>query len=243
MADADFLAKDAFLESIHKAQFKPLPGDFTSQYSTRQEPGTRPSCALPYCMTADGRLSADRSHFEIVFSNDNRPFGDRTAGAPFNVYASNHSRAYGVKPGDSVNDGWPLAEFDGGRYHLRVYGPNGFYREFRGDAGDPAVGISFGYEPSEGALPFTGNATIRLKNNGDACTVTFVDNSYKGVYPDKQLAAGEQATVTFPAENQGWYDLSVRVKGHDDWEARYAGRIETGRDSISDPYMGNRSQA
>jgi phospholipase C len=239
MADADFLAKDAFLESIHKAQFKPLPNDFTSQYSTRQEPGTRPSCALPYCMTADGRLSADKGSFEIQFANNSKPFGDKTAGAPFNVYATDHSRAYGVKAGDSITDGWPLAEFDGGRYHLRVYGPNGFYREFRGDAGDPAVGISFGYEPAEGAHPFTGNAMIRLKNNGDTCTVTFVDNSYKGVYHDKRLAAGEEATLTFPAENQGWYDLSVRIKGHAGWEARYAGRIETGMDSISDPYMGN----
>ena len=239
MADTDFLPKDVFLESIHKAQFKPLPNDFTAEFSARQEQGTKPSCALPYCMNADGRLGADRNHFEIVFSNDGRPFGGKTAGAPFNVYASNRSRAYGVKPGDSVTDVWPLADFDAGRYHIRVYGPNGFYREFRGDAGDPAVGISFGYEPSEDAYPFTGNAMIRLKNNGDACTVTFVDNSYKGVYHDRQLAAGEQGKVTFAAENQGWYDLSVRVKGHDGWEARYAGRIETGRDSISDPNMGN----
>ncbi len=103
IADADFLAKDAFLESIHKAQFKPLPNDFKplasadiiafnkaqndSSYSTLQEPGSRPSCALPYSMTVDGRVSADKSRFEIVFSNDSKPFGDRTAGTPFNVYA------------------------------------------------------------------------------------------------------------------------------------------------------------
>jgi hypothetical protein len=28
------------------------------------------------------------------------------------------------------------------------------------------------------------------------------------------------------------------VKGHQHFEKRYAGRIETGRDSISDPHMG-----
>jgi phospholipase C len=258
MADADFLAKDAFLESIHKAKFKPLPDDFKAFYAVRQEAGTRPSCALPYCMTADGRLSADKSRLEIVFSNDDKPFGDRTAGAPFNVYAPGRyavadqpgkmeplrTWAYGVKPGDSLTDAWPLAAFEDSRYHLRVYGPNGFFREFRGDAGDPMVGISFGYEPSSGgAHPLSGNGVVQLKNNGDACTVMIVDHAYKGEYPARQLAAGEQTALTIPlAKNQGWYDLSVRIGGHDGFEARYAGRIETGRDSISDPYMGNIGQ-
>jgi phospholipase C len=254
MADADFLAKDAFLESIHKAQFRPLPNDFSAENSARQEPGTRPSCALPYCMIVDGRLSADKSRFEIVFTNDGKPFGGRTAGAPFNVYAPGRytvadqpdkmeplrTWAYGVKPGDSLTDAWPLSAFDGSRYHLRVYGPNGFFREFRGDAGDPVVGIGFSYEPSGGAHPLTGNGVVKLKNSGEACTVTIVDHAYKGEYPGRQLAAGEQTALAIPsAKNQGWYDFSVLIKGHDAFEVRYAGRIETGRDSISDPYMGN----
>jgi len=259
MADGAFLAKDAFLESIHKAQFKPLPDDFTSHFAVRQEAGTRPSCALPYCMTADGRLSEDKSRFEIVFANDARPFGDKTAGAPFNVYAPGRyavadqpdkmeplrTWAYGVKAGDSLTDAWPLPAFEGSRYLLRVYGPNGFFREFKGDAGDPPVGISFGYEPSSGgAHPFSGNGVVQLKNNGDACTVMIVDNVYKGEYPAKSLAAGEQTVMTLPlAKSQGWYDFRVQVKGHGGFEKRYAGRIETGRDGISDPHMGRLGEA
>jgi phospholipase C len=244
LADADFLPKDAFLESIHKAQFKPLPNDFTAEFSARQEPGTRPSCALPYCMNAGGWLSADKSRFEIVFSNNNRVFGDKTAGAPFNVYAPDHTRAYGVKPGDNLSDAWPLVTFEGGRYHLRVYGPNGFYREFRGDAGDPMVVISLENEYSKGsAYPLTGNGLLALGNNGDACTVSITDNAYKGAYQEKSLAAGERSFITVPLTgNQGWYDFTIRIKGHDSFEQRFAGRIETGRDSISDPYMGNIGQ-
>ena len=287
MPDADFLAKDTFLESIHKARFKPLPSDFRpltadeiagfnsaphhSAFSTHQESGTKSSCALPYCMTVDGRLSADRSRFEIVFTNDNRPFGDSTAGAPFNVYAPGRyavadqpgkvdrpdkadrpgkadqpekmeplrTWAYGVKPGDSLTDTWPLTAFEGSRYFLRVYGPNGFFREFRGDAADPAIGIGFDYEPSGGAYPFSGNGILHLANNGDACTVLVVDHAYGGPYPEQRLAAGGRASLILPARNsRGWYDFSVAVKGHDGFEARYAGRIETGRDSISDPRMG-----
>ena len=270
MPDEDFLAKNAFLESIHKAKFRPVPDDFkalnqyeidrfnkephASYYATRQEPGTRPSCALPYCMAVDGQLSADKTRFGIVFGNDDRPFGAKTAGAPYNVYAPGlyssmlqpdkmeplRTWAYTVKPGDSLTDEWPLPAFDASRYHLRVYGPNGFFREFKGDAGDPAVGIRFEPEPSGNkAWPFTGNGIIRLTNNGDACTVTIADNAYKGQPVTRSMTAGEQASVTLPhARNQGWYDWTIRVQGHDGFEKRYAGRIETGRESISDPAMG-----
>jgi phospholipase C len=69
--------------------------------------------------------------------------------------------------------------------------------------------------------------------------VWIADHAYNGEYPLRALARGEQTVVTLPlAKSQGWYDFSVRVKGHDGFEKRFAGRIETGRDSISDPYMG-----
>lgn len=256
-----FLPKDAFLESIHKAQFRKLPDDFKaltaeevavfnkrpqdSPYVTRQEPGTRISCALPYCMHAHGSLSADRRSFGIRFVNDRRVFGEATAGAPFNVYAPGRyavpgepgkmaelrTWAYGVKAGDEVADAWPLQEFEGGRYHLRVYGPNGFYREFRGGVDDPAVGVELHYDKD-------GNGELRLKNNGAACTVEIADRSYGGTYPTRPIAAGGVATVTLSlAKSHRWYDVAVRVRGFSGFEQRFAGRIETGQDGVSDPAM------
>ena len=49
--------------------------------------------------------------------------------------------SYAVAPGDSVTDSWPLQNFADSAYHLRVHGPNGYYREFRGDASDPRFDI------------------------------------------------------------------------------------------------------
>lgn len=258
-----FVNKDANLESINKAKYKKLPDDFKalspdevavfnkhpqdSPYVTRQEPGTRPSCALPYCMHVHGTLSADKKAFELRMINDHKVFGAATAGAPFNVYAPGNyavagkpgqmeplrTWAYGVKAGDTISDRWPLGEFEEGRYHLRVYGPNGFYREFAGDANDPALGVELYYETSGSRL--TGNAGLRLKNNGVACTVELVDHSYGGSYPSKQVGAGETATIPLAlAKSQRWYDISVRASG---FRQRFAGRVETGRDSISDPAM------
>ncbi len=266
----EFLPKDAFLESIHKAKFKKLPDSFkaltaeeiavfnkgprASAYGTRQEPGTRPSCALPYCMKVDGRLSEDKHTFEISFVNDDSVFGASTAGAPFNVYAPGvyaaagqgemmaavRTWAYGVKPGDSLADSWPIQDFDYRRYHLRVYGANGFYREFKGDANDPAVGIVFEYERAKsGQKGLSGNGQLHLKNGGKTtCMVDILDHAYGAIYKAKTLAAGEETVVVLPLEkSHGWYDVGVRIKGIAGFEKRYAGRIETGKDSVSDPAM------
>ena len=44
--------------------------------------------------------------------------------------------------------------------------------------------------------------------------------------------------VTLPlASSGGWYDFSVRVNGQADYSRRFAGRMETGADSTSDPAM------
>jgi phospholipase C len=275
MPDHEFLSKDAFLESIHKAKFKPLPADFKaltaeeiaafnkaphlSPHGVRQEPGTRPSCALPYSMQAEGRLNKDRSALEIVFTNDDRPFGEKTAGAPFNVYAPGgyvrlddnerdqlgqfetaRTWAYGVRAGDTLTDSWPLGEFENNRYHLRVYGPNGFYRELKGDAGDPSVGISLEYDNvSDPQYSLTGNAALMFVNSHDRShLIEVIDHAYGAHYPARSLAPGAQQHLNLSlAASQGWYDFSVRVQGYEGFEKRYAGRIETGRDSISDPQL------
>jgi phospholipase C len=269
IAQPAFLHKDVFLESIHKAKFKKLPDDFRaltaaeiavfnkrpqdSPYAARQERGTRHSCAIPYCMHVHGALSADKRRFEVRFFNDNTIFGAATAGAPFNVYAPGNylvpgqpgqleplrTWAYGVRPGDTIVDSWPLEAFEGGKYHLRVYGPNGFYREFTGDANDPGLGVELFYEsagaPAAGNAALTGNVGLRLKNNGAVCMAEFTDHSYGGVYPSRRLAAGETATVLLPLKkNHGWYDIGVRVG---DQVQRFAGRVETGKEGTSDPAM------
>jgi phospholipase C len=253
-----FVQKDVFLESIHKAQFRKVPDDFkalsgaeiaafnkaprVSPYGTRQEPGTRHSCALPYSLLVDGRLSEDRKQFVIGFVNDNSIFGAATAGVPFNVCApgqGGRTWAYGVKPGDTLTDAWPLADFEGGSYHLRVYGPNGFYREFRGNAANPGVTIGFSYPTAE-ERPSTADYVVwlHLENTGPACTLEMVDNAYGDKELERGLNTGDKFTMglTF-LKNHGWYDMSIRVKGYPGFEHRYAGRLEWGKPGISDPAM------
>ena len=103
------LKRAPFAGSIHQAQFKPLPSGFrafspaeitqartdpaSSPLLPRQEPGLRPSCALPYELSVDGVLSPDRQTFVIEFAAGKDQFGDRSAGAPFHVYTPGRTRA------------------------------------------------------------------------------------------------------------------------------------------------------
>jgi len=255
------LKRDEVVESIHKAKFKKLPSNFknlTAQeveeikrnpaafdFMPRQEAGTRPSCALPYELYADGGLSADKSKFEIRFKAGSAIFGKKSLGSPFNVYApgvyknvSIETWAYTVKAGDQLSDQWSLADFKDGQYHIAVYGPNGFFRAFKGDRDQPLLDISCSYERT--AKKFTGNIFLMIKNKSDSKqTIEITDNTYKAPSTTRTLEASASVLIVVDlAKSRNWYDFKVRMKSNDLFEARYAGHVETGKDGISDPAIG-----
>jgi phospholipase C len=155
------------------------------------------------------------------------------------------SWSYGVKAGDTIADMWPVHEFEEQHYHLRVYGPNGFYREFKGNQADPAIETGFEYQRNMLIKKLlTGNIALKISNTGHKPhTVTLIDNSYKSGTRKKVLTASGTSTsestfIVDLAKNHGWYDFSIKVDGINGFEKRYAGRIETGKPSYSDPLMG-----
>jgi phospholipase C len=269
----EFLSKDAFAESIHKAQFKKLPDDYklltaeeialintnpqASPYMAKQEKGIKPSSALPYQLYADGKLSADKTSFGLKFTASNEAFGKAATGSPFNVYAPGkylqdkdgqpttenlRTWAYTVSAGDALTDTWLLQEFGDDHYHLRVYGPNGFFREFKGNAADPDLDIACEYQHSlTDSKKLTGNVELKLHNlSHGAHTVEITNHAYNANNHKKIVAANTQANLVLNlANSHGWYDFSVKVSGSSVFEKRYAGRVETGKPGFTDPHMGN----
>ncbi|WP_158994668.1 phosphocholine-specific phospholipase C [Mucilaginibacter sp. L196] len=227
----------------------------SSPYMPQQEKGIKPSCALPYELYADGELNADKKSFEINFKAGNKAFGSRATGAPFNVYAPGkylqantdkptfgnvRTWAYGLTAGDRLADTWPLNEFADEHYHLKVYGPNGFYREFKGNANDPAVKIHVEYQHELTSNKLTGNVLLTLVNKtGKPQQVEIHDNAYKSSAIIKLIpSSGEEKIVLNLKKNFNWYDFSIKVAGHESFEKRYAGRVENGKSTYSDPFMG-----
>jgi len=144
---------------------------------------------------------------------------------------------YAVKPGDTLHEEFPLSRFPDDRYAIDVHGPNGFYRSFTGDPQAPAVQVHTAYEQRGPQL--TGNLQVHLRNTGQhPLTIELQDNSYKTAAATRTILAGHEASITIDLQkNHGWYDFTVKSAGAKS-ESRYAGRVETGRPSFTDPLMG-----
>ncbi|OOQ60305.1 phospholipase C, phosphocholine-specific [Mucilaginibacter pedocola] len=265
-----FLDRDKVAEGIHKAKFKGLPtykklntadvaliksNRHASSLMPKQETGIKHSYALPYELYADGRLSDDKKTFSIEFKAGDAAFGKQAIGAPFNVYApGKHTSllkpgtmetarnwSYALTAGDTLNDEWALSDFENGIYHLRTYGPNGFFREYKGSAQNPDVAIDVQYQKDVTGKKLTGNIEVMLSSGSSKpLTVEIIDNAYKAAPLSRNVfnAARFAPLVLNLQKSHGWYDFTIRVKGFANFEKRYAGRVETGRHSFTDPLMG-----
>ena len=200
-------------------------------------------------MYVDGAVTADKKGFEITFQAKKDIHGDKTAGAPFNVYAPGrhskngdsdtaHNWSYAVAAGSSLGDIWKIDDFENSLYNLRVYGPNGFYREFKGGNYDPLLNVTTKYGADGTSL------ILAIQNTGqEKYTVEITDNSYKTGSHTQEMGATGSSTASAAinlnlAKSFGWYDFTVKVNGKSIFEKTYAGRIETGKPSFTDPLMG-----
>ena len=261
------IQKESFYENIHKAQFKKDPSGYQSLTAEqirkinkkpsslplmpRQEKGTRSSCALPYQLYADGMISTDKKSFRIKFAAKNEVFGKRAAGSPFNVYAQVnndlHIRNYAATAGDELQDEWPLDQFENKNYHLRVNGPNGFFREFSGSADDPAIDIACEYARKKtNNKQLTGNIELKVNNQDSSrpYIIEVSDNAYKNSPIKKAVgkkgSGKERANIIIDCSKSfGWYDFTIKISGDKKFERRCAGKIETGAFGRTDPAMGN----
>jgi phospholipase C len=261
-ATPEFLSRDLYVRQIYESQFKPLPSGFmalskqeiqqiredprSSPWMPSQEPGVRRSCALPYELYVDGWLIQDRSRFFIRLEASKDRFAEQAVGCPFTVYARMGNdvmvRNYAVAAGDHLEDSWAIADFADGLYHFQVCGPNGFYREFTGSDDDPSLEIHIGYSQISAAdRALNGNVEVRVVNHDPRrdFLIQITDRSYKTPTQRRSIAAGGSAMLVIDTQRSfRWYDFDLRIDAVQKFQRRFAGRVETGKWSISDPAMG-----
>ena len=140
--------------------------------------------------------------------------------------------------GDELKDTWVVDNFENGLYHLIVYGPNGFFREFSGTKNHPAIDVKLTYEQANGKP--TGNAILQITNRAEQSqAITITDNSYKNATKGSTVDAATSTQITLDTSRSfGWYDISVTLKDTSSFLRRFAGRVETGDESKTDPLMG-----
>ncbi|MCY4781271.1 phospholipase C, phosphocholine-specific [Sphingobacterium sp. UT-1RO-CII-1] len=256
------LKRKPFIQGIHQAQFKDLPTGYkaltkeeikqieenplASPYFPKQEKGVRNSCTLPYELYAHGTCKTD-GQYEITFEVAKDVFGDAASGSPFTVYNSTpykgeigSSRNYALSPGKSLSDNWSIAAFENKTYHLEVYGPNGFYRSFKGQEANPKIKTRCTYEKKKGKNAFTGRISIQCINEDSrAHRLLIEDISYSKEKKSIVLKSGESTVVSFDISKQDyWYDFLVSTPDFNRFEEQYAGRIEFGKQGKTDPLLG-----
>ncbi|QCU28647.1 phospholipase C, phosphocholine-specific [Burkholderia pseudomallei] len=212
--------------------YVPVPP--AAQSMPKQEAGLRAARALPYELFVLGRIDQSTGKFKLTFANTGR------AGAAFQVTAGNRLDgpwAYMVEARKRLSDEWSTA-LTLSIYDLTVYGPNGFLCQFRGSTA-AALGLSANPEVIYGYDVANGNITLRLSNRGRAAVRLTVTNAYGNAAPRVyELKPGQRINDYWDLrDSHSWYDLSVSDGAPNGFLRRFAGHVETGRPSTSDPLI------
>jgi phospholipase C len=203
----------------------PVPPE--DQQLPHQELGVRQARAIPYVLQANGHDAGTRFRIEFVSA--------RGAAAVFQVGeagSTDEPRTYTVEPRKHLADTWDASS----GYDLSVYGPNGFFRNFTG--GEP------GRQSEDLAVEASSHdrqndVHLSIRNRGNRPIEVNVFDRYTSQTKKVSLKLGQARTERWSlSSTHGWYDLIVTLAGDARFRARYAGHIENGEDSITDPAMG-----
>jgi phospholipase C len=118
------------------------------------------------------------------------------------------------------------------RYDFSVQGPNGFLRRMAGTAGQ------VGPEVTARHVASTGHVTLVFSNPGTGpVTFTATDAYAPTQHYTYTVAAGGSQTVPNwgVAAGNRWYDVTVISSADTAYVRRFAGHVETGAASTSDP--------
>lgn len=246
----EFIDRNAQVAFINRSKDKPIPNmahkltaseidsviqGEKGQYFPEQERGTKLSNAISYELYV--REQHTDAGLSLQFKASDKLFGKKALGAGFNVYAYGYrlpraNWSFAASAGHSVTHKWFVKDFENEGYDLAVYGPNGFYRAYRGRKNIAAPQIAQGYVPRHEEL------RLNVYNPAkDTCTLSIYD-AYRKKRKVVHIDAGTSKEINIPTKHQHrWYDLEITIKNDPAFLRKYAGRIENGKDSISDPLM------
>jgi phospholipase C len=155
----------------------------------------------------------------------------------FEVFAADVAAGpwtFTIAPEHKADNVWSLGT--GAAYDLSVYGPNGYYRHFKGTLGPHTANLVI--EPDEAMYEDALRLTIH--NRGAADVRVGISDLYSRAEQTENIRAGGSITKQFEhTDSHNWYDLIVRVSGDPQFQQRLAGHLENGRDSFTDPAMGH----
>ena len=239
----DFATPNAAVVALPSTDaYVPPDGDRHPDYSPvppvnpplpKQEPGLRPSRALPYEIHVHEEADFSEGTVKLEFGNTGK------AAVVFQVRSGDGVTGpwtYTVGPSEQVFDRWPVVAAGSQDYDLSVYGPNGFLRAYKGsvrrrDAANLSVRTIY---------DAAGGITLEIQNRGATDVKVRVEDAYRAHGDTRHhVEAGGSVTWHWSLDASfSWYDLTLTVDSDASFAQRIAGHVETGKDSWSDPALG-----
>ncbi len=217
----DYLDQKDFAKTINAAKSKPVPNlkwysenELNENLLKIQERGTKPSNPLPY------HYHVNLENGKIIMTNL------KEAGVPLLIYDRTQFSGGHYYFSYALYSKQELSHIvNPGKYDHEVFGPNGFFRKFRGsNVPEIEVRLICSSSRNEAELIFK-------KKKGEISVV--LEDLYENTKKTISLHQAEEKIKVDFSKNKGWYDLKVI---HNDQIWHFAGRTETGKVSISDPH-------
>ncbi|WP_114822200.1 phosphocholine-specific phospholipase C [Chryseobacterium sp. KLBC 52] len=218
----DYLNQKDYAKTINAAKNKPVPNlkwysenELKDNLLDIQERGLKPSNPLPY-------------HFHVNLEGDHIKMTNlKENGVPLLVYdrtqfdSNNYHFSYALYSKQNLSH--PVHS---GAYDYEIFGPNGFFRKFQGSI-SPEIEIIL--------------ENITAKNQVELIIRNHKKKNFSINLEDLYTKNKKRISVQKPEEKimidldkfKGWYDLKITLNEHL-WH--FAGRIETGKVSVSDPH-------
>lgn len=222
--EMNYLDQKEYTKTINSAKNKPVPdlkwyheNDLEDKILNIQESGIKPSNALPYNYLVNlenGKIImknlTDRAVPIIIY--------DRTRFEEDDFYFS-----YALYAKQELSHVTSTET-----YGYEVFGPNGFYRNFKGDQ-FPDLEITLVNDPSKNQVE------IMIKKNKKESISPYItmENLYEKRKTKIPLMKIQEKIIVNLDKTKGWYDLQI-ISDHNIWY--FAGRLENGKTSISDPH-------
>lgn len=218
----DYIDQKDYARTINAARNKPVPdlkwydeNELNEKLLHIQERGGKPSNPLPY-------------HFHVNLQNKNIHMENlKENGVPLIIYdrallnvgVSYYS--YALYSKQEMNHEIAVQHYD-----CEVFGPNGFFRKFKGGMIQETEVLFLSRAASH-------KAEFIFRQNKKGNISFILEDLYENSRKNIPVHQTEQKMTVDLAKNKGWYDFKI-TSGDCIWH--FAGRIENGKVSVSDPH-------
>lgn len=218
----DYLNQKDYAKTINAAKNKPVPDlkwysedELKESLLNIQERGLKPSNPLPY-------------HFNVNLEGDHIKMTNlKENGVPLLVYdrtqfnSNNYHFSYALYSRQNLSHA-----VHSGAYDYEIFGPNGFFRKFQGSI-SPEMEIILENMTTKNQVELT------IRNSKKKNFSINLEDLYTKNKKTISVQKSEEKIIIDLDKFKGWYDLKITSNEHL-WH--FAGRIETGKVSVSDPH-------